>query len=144
MGRSQGISLTGLNLQIPLHLSQVYGGQAVRFSEILRSMDPVTDLLGLLVLAATGGYLIEAMRSKDFARTTAKQYCRERDVQLLDDTVHLRKLRLCRDPGGRVVVYREFGFEFTVDGSGRQSGDLVLHGRRLASLSLGSERVWMQ
>lgn len=107
-------------------------------------MISMTEFFVLLVLAATAGYLIEAMRSKDFARTAAKRYCRERDVQFLDDTVQLRKLRLRRDFGGHTVVYREFGFEFTVDGSARQSGDLVLHGRRLISLSLGSERVWEQ
>jgi hypothetical protein len=93
----------------------------------------VAALIGLAVLA---GYWLDAVRSKELARAAGLRACRQADVQLLDDTVELIKLRLRRDAGGRMALYREYRFEFTTDGSVRFRGALAMLGRRVLRLEL--------
>ena len=95
----------------------------------------VAVFLGLLVLV--GGWL-EAMRSRELARAAALRACREANLQLLDDMVELVRLRLRRDPHGRLGPYREYRFEFTTDGALRFRGSLAMHGRRVLHLEFGS------
>jgi hypothetical protein len=105
-------------------------------------MSSFPEVVGLLVLAAVAGYWIEAMRSKELAQSAARRACRARELQFLDDTVQLVKLRLRRGGDGHRVVYREYRFEFTVDGAGRERGEIVLLGRHVLRLSLGAQRIW--
>ena len=95
----------------------------------------VAVFLGLLVLVAVW---LEAMRSRELARAAALRACRDANLQLLDDTVELVRLRLRRDVHGRLGPYREYRFEFTADGVARFRGSLSLHGRRVLHLELGS------
>lgn len=91
---------------------------------------------GLLGLAAAAGYWLEAMRSKELAREAGKRACRAADVQFLDDTVQLTRVRLRRDARGRLAFRREYRFEFTPDGVTRERGAVTLHGRRVLRLVL--------
>lgn len=95
----------------------------------------VVVLLGLLALV---GVWLEAMRSRELARAAGLRACREANVQLLDDTVEIVKLRLRRDAQGRIALYREYRFEFTADGVARFRGTLAMLGRRLLRAELGS------
>lgn len=96
------------------------------------------EVVALLVLLVLVGYWLEAMRGRETARIAALRACREAQVQLLDDTVELVRLRLRRDAHGRLGPYREYRFEFTADGVARFRGTLVLQGRRVVRLELGS------
>ena len=60
----------------------------------------------------------------------ARTVCRELDVQLLDDTVALRRIRMHRRRHG-LELTRTYRFEFSADGSGRDSGEVTLNGLRL-------------
>ncbi|MEA1049259.1 DUF3301 domain-containing protein [Lamprobacter modestohalophilus] len=66
----------------------------------------------------------------------AQRACKERDVQLLDQAVALRRLGLSwRSRGLR--IRRVYRFEFSEEGIGRRTGYLVLLGLELVDLSLG-------
>jgi hypothetical protein len=91
----------------------------------------------LVLLAVVGGWL-EAMRSRELARAAALRACRNAGLQLLDDTVELVRLRLRRDPQGRLGPFREYRFEFTADGAVRFRGTLTMQGRRVLHLELGT------
>lgn len=94
------------------------------------------ELFGLLALIAVAGYWQAAMRSKELARDAGLRACRQAEVQFLDDTVQLVKVRLHRDPLGRIGVYREYRFEFTRDGDRRHRGEIAMLGERVQRVSL--------
>jgi hypothetical protein len=96
------------------------------------------EVAAFLVLLALVGYWLEAMRAREMARIAALRACREAQLQLLDDTVELVRLRLRRDAHGRLGPYREYRFEFTADGASRFRGTLAMQGRRVLRLELGS------
>jgi hypothetical protein len=93
----------------------------------------IESLLPLLLILA-GFYVWQgALRARELARTLSRELCAEARVQLLDQTVALQKLRLVRAPGHGLLLRRDYGFEFSVDGMDRHRGLLsVIDGRMLA------------
>ncbi|MCK7509600.1 MAG: DUF3301 domain-containing protein [Desulfobacterales bacterium] len=80
------------------------------------------------------------MRSKELARTTGKRACESAQVQFLDDTVELVRVRVRRDHRGQLGFHREYRFEFSDDGAGRRQGKIELLGRRVLHVSLEPHR----
>ena len=74
------------------------------------------------------------------AYNTAKQKCKEHDLTLLDDTLEVKKLRLCRHPKGYVQFYREYEFQFSTDGEIRYHGLLVLKGELVTNIKMEAYR----
>lgn len=99
---------------------------------------PVT--LGLLLLIAILVYAYVALRAKELARSAAQQHCRAHGLGLLDDTVVLKRLLVRRNPDGRIELRRQYRFEFTSDGSLRYSGEIVLSGRHVLSITTDAYR----
>lgn len=91
-------------------------------------MDAILALL--VVLTAVVVLWFDSAGARERARALGKATCRRLGVQLLDDTVGLRRLRVGRNPQGRVCLVREFGFEFSPDGATRLPGMIRLRGRR--------------
>ena len=93
----------------------------------------IESLLPLLLILA-GFYVWQgALRARELARTLSRELCAEAHVQLLDQTVALHKMRLVREPGHGLLLRRDYGFEFSVDGKDRHHGQLsVIDGRLLA------------
>jgi len=86
----------------------------------------IESLLPLLLILA-GFYVWQgALRARELARTLSRELCAEAQVQLLDQTVALNKLRLVREPGRGLLVRRDYGFEFSIDGKDRQRGSLSI------------------
>ena len=71
----------------------------------------------------------------------AKRHCEEMDVQMLDDSVVLRKLRLERDRDGWLKLSCLFEFEFTSTGTERYHGVVSLLGGRVRSVELEPHRL---
>lgn len=103
-------------------------------------MSSLLEVGGLLGLAAAAGYWLEAMRSKELARAAGKRACEQAQVQFLDDTVELVRVRVKRDDHGRLGFYREYRFEFSDDGADRRRGALALFGKRVLRVSLEPHR----
>jgi hypothetical protein len=96
----------------------------------------VLDIASLLGLAALLWYWLDAIRCKEIARAAGRHASQQAEVQFLDDTVELTKLRLRRDAQGRLAWYREYRFEFTRDSASRNRGALALLGQRVVRLKL--------
>lgn len=94
---------------------------------------------GLLLLLALGGlvwFWLDSLRGREQALRAGVSACGQMDVQLLDYTVELARLRLARDRDGRLRWRRTYNFEFSLDGGQRCPGQIVLLGGRVESVCL--------
>lgn len=89
-------------------------------------MDAILALMALLA----GAFWYDSAGARERARALGKTACRRLGVQLLDDTVGLRRIRPGRNARGRVCLVRDYGFEFSPDGAARLPGLIRLRGRR--------------
>jgi hypothetical protein len=93
----------------------------------------IESLLPLLLILA-GFYVWQsALRARELARALSRELCEGARVQLLDQTVALQKLRLLRVPARGVLLRRDYGFEFSIDGHDRHRGLLSIVDGRLLS-----------
>lgn len=94
-------------------------------------------------LLATGCYAWwHNLKRRESATRAVRQYCRREEVQLLDESIALEKIRLARDPDlGRLVLIRQYQFYFTSTGDERYSGKVSMHGRHLQQIELAPHRL---
>ena len=98
-------------------------------------MGNVDDLLVLLALIAVTGLWLKLSAARERATAEARSQCERYGVQLLDETVGLRALRL-RRVAGRRRLERCYGFEVSIDGADREQGALWMLGGTLSELRL--------
>ena len=98
-------------------------------------MSDLPDLILLLALLATIGAWLKLSRAREQAVQEARQQCRQHGLQLLDESVGLRSVRL-RRIHGRVALERCYTFEVSIDGDDREPGRLWMIERSLTGLSL--------
>lgn len=91
--------------------------------------------LFLLALALTIWAWMDALRARELAVHHGRALCREAGVQLLDQTVSLKRLRIARR-AGLPVLLRRYGFEVSLDGNDRHRCHLDIAGARLEAWSL--------
>ncbi|MFP4155698.1 MAG: DUF3301 domain-containing protein [Halothiobacillaceae bacterium] len=94
--------------------------------------------LVLIVLALWAWWRHDRARAQ--ALRIAREACVSAGVQLLDDSVGLRKLKPRRGMDGRWVLEREFAFEFSRSGADRWAGSVRLLGTRLLGVELDLAR----
>jgi len=92
-----------------------------------------TLLILMLLLAVAFFYWSAARGAAERAEHVGRNACRAAGVQWLDQTVHADGLRLRRGHDGRLGFERSFRFEYSIDGSDRYTGRLVLRGGDLVS-----------
>lgn len=98
-------------------------------------MSDLSNLLLLLVLVAVVGLWLKLSVARERAIQEARRQCLQHGLQLLDETVGLRGVRLRRVNGLRMLE-RGYGFEVSIDGHDREPGRLWMIGNTLSSLSL--------
>jgi hypothetical protein len=98
-------------------------------------MNQLPDLIALLAFAAVAGLWFKSTRARERAVDEARRQCLQHGLQLLDETVGLRSLRLPRVDGRRQLEVG-YGFEVSAQGDDRQEGRLWMRGDRLARVSL--------
>ncbi|OOG54442.1 DUF3301 domain-containing protein [Rhodanobacter sp. C03] len=98
-------------------------------------MNDLSSLLLLLVLATIVGLWLKLSVARERAVREARRQCQQHGLQLLDETVGLRGLRLRRVNGLRRLE-RCYGFEVSIDGHDREPGRLWMLDDALTSLSL--------
>lgn len=69
-----------------------------------------------------------SMMSRELSLKVSKKACLNMGVQLLDDTVSLSKVKLCRNRSGTMSLCRQYTFEFTQSGEARYLGRIFLQG----------------
>ena len=92
------------------------------------------EILVILVIGGYGVYLFQALRIKELALAAARRACQQRGVQLLDQTVSIKRISMSRDEQGRWRVWRQYHFEYSVEGLERERGHVIMLGNRLHGL----------
>lgn len=103
-------------------------------------MFDLSDIALLLLLGAGAWFWWQAHAVKEAALAQTRRYCRNFDVQLLDETVVLRGVWLKRDRG-TLRLRRSYWFEFTTTGEQRYHGVTMMLGRRVESIQLEPHRL---
>jgi len=93
------------------------------------------SLLPLVLLLACMYVWQNALRARERARGLCQQLCLQANVQLLDQTVALRGLRLKKVARG-ILLRRDYSFEFSVDGKDRHRGSLSTLDEQMLSHNL--------
>jgi hypothetical protein len=94
------------------------------------------NLLAILALLLLGWFWLDSLRAREMATEICRAVCKQRDLQFLDQTVALRRLRLRRTDSG-LRLRRVYRFDFSEEGIGRRGGYLVLLGLELQTIDLG-------
>lgn len=94
-----------------------------------------TLLLLMVLLAIVFFWWSAARAAAERAGQVGRNACRAAGVQWLDQTVHADGVRLRRGRDGWLRFERSFRFEYSVDGSDRYIGRMVLRGSELVSFS---------
>ena len=100
----------------------------------------IESLLPMLLVLAALWLWQNALRARERARELARGLCARAGVQLLDETVAVRRLRLRRVPGEGLRLERCYGFEVSVDGADRRRGSLNLLDGDIVSWDLPGDR----
>lgn len=101
----------------------------------------LADLFILLILVAAGAWLWRGHGIRERALALVRQHCEKLDVQLLDENVALRRLRILRDGRGHRRLARVYGFEFTVTGEQRHIGSISMFGQHLGQIELAAHPI---
>lgn len=97
------------------------------------------DLLWLVLMGALLVSWLKLMRARELATREVRRQCERHGLQLLDETVGLRALRIRAQDGIRTLE-RGYDFEVSIDGDDRESGRLWLRGDRVSGVSLPTFR----
>lgn len=100
-------------------------------------MSDLVSLFFLLGLVALVMLWLRLTVARERAVHEARLQSRQHGVQLLDETVGMRAVRLRRVNGIRRLE-RCYGFEVSTDGGDRQSGRLWMIGRSITGVSMPS------
>lgn len=99
------------------------------------------DLLLLLGLFALLWLWRDSMKARERAIEVCRHACQQINAQLLDDTVALSKIRLCRTRLGTMALCRLYGFDFSLDGEQRRSGSIYMKGQGIEDLVLDIDKT---
>lgn len=95
----------------------------------------LSQWIPLLLIGAAIALWLRALRAREQAGRLARELCRRAGVQLLDQTVSLRRVGLAR-VDGRLRLKRRYGFEVSTQGHDRHPGHLDLLGDALLTWSI--------
>ncbi|MEM7255778.1 MAG: DUF3301 domain-containing protein [Pseudomonadota bacterium] len=102
------------------------------------------DIIILLLIAAAGWFWWSSAQSRETAVALARRACAQCQVQLLDETVTLTKLRLKRNDAGAMQIARWYRFEFSTSGDNRRDAVVGLLGKKLLSMHLDVNQEELQ
>ena len=91
----------------------------------------------LLIIAIPAGLVRlwwTGSRAQELAVAHAKQACRQRELQFLDQTAALKRVKIARNSAGNPCLEREYSFEFTGYGEYRDSATVSLVGHSLKKI----------
>ena len=91
-------------------------------------MYDIYDLALVLPLLFLLMYWWSSSGQKSVAVAAARYYCKERGLQLLDETLVFYRFRLERDSHNRRRLCRIYQFDYCLTGADRHSGEIVLSG----------------
>ena len=84
------------------------------------------EVLVLFAFGAACLYFFSAIRVRELAIQAVAQASRRDDFQLLDQTVHIQRMSLSRDASGRWRIWRQYRFDYSMDGVERRQGHVMM------------------
>jgi hypothetical protein len=90
------------------------------------------DLSIIALIIGTVWFVIDSLRASETANSLCRQICESQELQFLDQTVSIRRIRPCWGPEG-IRLRRTYQFDCSRDGVERLTGCLILVGTRLES-----------
>ncbi len=103
-------------------------------------MTPALEsLLLVLILATICLQFLAAIRIRELAYQAVLRASRRDQFQVLDQSVHLRRLSLSRDKNGQWRVWRQYRFDYSVNGVERQRGFVIMLGRQLQAVIVSDQ-----
>lgn len=94
-------------------------------------------LLALALLALLAGFWHSSLAARELANRLATETCTSANVQMLDGTVAIHRLRLVRGADAPLAWRRTYVFDYTEDGYERRRGFVVLTGDTVDTVGLG-------
>lgn len=94
-------------------------------------MYDIHDIILLIPIILLMIYWWHTSEQKRVAIVGARNYCKERKLQLLDESLVFRKFRVERDLRRRRSLCRVYEFDYSPDGKERHSGEIVLNGLKI-------------
>jgi hypothetical protein len=86
------------------------------------------SIILLIMLSIVAWFWLDTLQCREVAKNICKQTCGRLKLQLLDDTIALKKMRLKRNYRGQLNVQRTYQFEFSDGGNNRQHGVVIMCG----------------
>jgi len=97
---------------------------------------PISVLFVLLAFAAAAAVWAHQANLARYTVERARQHLQSQDLQFLDQSVVLQRLRLVRDRRQGWCLQRTYRFEFCSQGDRRYTGWITLTGRRMSGIEL--------
>jgi hypothetical protein len=98
-------------------------------------------LLSVAGLAAAAFFWHSSLAARERANRVAQETCAGANVQMLDGTVAIHRLRLVRGSDAPIAWHRTYVFDYTADGYLRQRGFVVMTGDNVDTVGLGPRAV---
>jgi hypothetical protein len=99
------------------------------------------DLIWALLLMMASIYWWRSLGQHGIALDSARKYCRERDIQLLDETLVFSKFAMTRAANNRRYFTRIYTFDFCRDGMDRHKGEIILRGYQVVRVMLEGDAL---
>ncbi len=99
------------------------------------------SVIVMLLLVGGGWFWWESRGAAERAITAAKRVCHTAEVHFLNDTVGWEKIRLKRNPQGRIKFERTYFFEFSTDIERRYRGQVIMLGLQTQRVELEPHRA---
>jgi hypothetical protein len=101
----------------------------------------MAEAVAILVIAAAVLLWADSLRAREQAVKAGRAACERYNLQFLDDTVSVTRMRLARNEHGRLRIERTYTFEFSDTGDNRRDGAIVMLGGTLQDLHLEPFRL---
>jgi hypothetical protein len=95
----------------------------------------------IVLLVAGILFWLDSLRARERALKAGRAACERHELQFLDDTVSVSRVRLGRDDEGQLRIARTYTFEFSDTGNNRRHGAIVMLGGELQDLQLEPFRM---
>lgn len=97
----------------------------------------LSEILIFGLLAGLIWLWFDSTAAREAGIAAVRKICRTDGLQLLDETIAIRSLKLKRNEGGRLGLYRIYEFEYSDTGDNRRRGSVHVLGRKPTIINVG-------
>ncbi len=99
----------------------------------------MASILIILFLALIAWFWLNSIRAQEIAMQASAQACKQIEVQFLDQTASLKKVRIVRNKNGRMIFERIYSFDFSRDRESRTQGLVTILGQKVTQVLLDED-----